>query len=67
MGITLRSPQIELLMIIVFISASLWGCLGCDFFDRHIMGQMQRLLFNTIFTLLGKWMNWSLTLPKHKH
>ena len=30
MGITLRSPQIELLMILVFISASLWGCLGCE-------------------------------------
>ena len=29
-GITLRSPQIEPLMILVFISASLWGCLGCD-------------------------------------
>ena len=29
-GITPRSPQIEPLMILVFISASLWGCLGCD-------------------------------------
>ena len=29
-GITLRSPQTVPLMILVFISASLWGCLGCD-------------------------------------
>ena len=29
-GIPLRSPQIEPLMIFVFTSASLWGCLGCE-------------------------------------
>ena len=31
-------------MMLVFISASLWGCLGCELFDRHIIGQMQRVI-----------------------
>ena len=43
MGIPLRSPQMETLMILVFISASLWGCLGCEYFNRNITGQMEAI------------------------
>lgn len=35
--ITLRSPQIQALMILAFISAIFWGCLGWDkFLHRNI-------------------------------
>ena len=47
-GVMLKSPQMETLMILVFISASLWGCLGFEFFGRHI-GHMQRQSFHIIF------------------
>ena len=33
-GVTFRSPQMKTLMIFVFISASLWGCLDCEFVHR---------------------------------
>lgn len=33
--IPVRPPQMEPLMIFVFISASLWGCLACEHFIRH--------------------------------
>ena len=43
LGITLRSPQMETLMIVVFISASLWGRLVCESFG--ILPDKLRLSF----------------------
>lgn len=48
--ITSRSPQMETLMLPLFISASLWGCFACELFSRHFSSQKHSLSMSMTFT-----------------